>query len=74
MSDPIVQLASIARPGDIVVIALSDRLTDEEYSNLAEQWRTHVGDTIHLALVDGATSMLIARPGEGLDLEKEFPE
>jgi hypothetical protein len=64
MSETVIQLAGIAKPGDTVVIALSSRISDEEYEVLAEQWRTHVGDTIHLALVDGASAMLIARPGE----------
>ena len=60
-----VPLSAVARPGDTVLIGLRDRLSDEELSNMIENFKEFTETTgIHIALVEGATSMLIARPGD----------
>ena len=53
-----VPLSAVARPGDTVLIGLRDR-------NMIENFKEFTETTgIHIALVEGATSMLIARPGD----------
>lgn len=58
-------LAAVARPGDTVIIGLTDVLTDEEHQALVEQWapiREELG--IKIALMEGVSSIVIARPEE----------
>lgn len=74
MSEPVIKLAAIARPGDTLVIGIDYRMDDDEYSNLIEGWKRHVGDDIHVVIVENATSIVVVRPtGDEEEFEKEFP-
>lgn len=75
MATPELDLAAIARPGDTVLIGLRDRMTDEEIGYMAEEFKGFTETTgIHIALVEGATSMVVVRPDEGDEYDKEFPD
>ena len=76
----VVQVAAVARPGDTVLIGLRDRLCDEELGYMIEDFKEFTETTgIHIALVEGVTSMTVARPdaddynewGEGGDVSTE---
>ena len=68
-------VAAVARPGDTVLIGLRDRMTDEEIGYMAEECKGFTETTgIHIALVEGATSMVVARPDTDDEYDKEFPD
>lgn len=74
MATPELNLAAVARPGDTVLIGLADRMTDEELGYLVEDFKQFTETTgIHIALVEGATSMVVARPDDD-EYDKEFPD
>ena len=57
--------ASIARPGDTVIITLRDRLCDEELSEFTEQFKDFFETTgIHVAVIEGVVQMVVVRPGD----------
>lgn len=56
-------VVTVARPGDTVLIGLRDRLCDEELGDMAENFKDFTETTgIHVALVEGVVSMVVARP------------
>jgi hypothetical protein len=70
------EFAGIARPGDTVIVALSERMTDEELSDFRENFEGFLDATgVHLAIVEGVSQMLIVRPGDDVEgIDKEFPD
>jgi hypothetical protein len=75
MADLPLTIAAVARPGDTVLIGLADRMTDEDLGYLVEDFKEFTETTgIHIALVEGATSMVVARPEGDDEYDKEFPD
>lgn len=67
-------VAGIAKPGDTVLIGFDHTLDEAELEAVYEAFRDFTNTTgIHVAVVERATSMIVARPGDD-DLEKEFPD
>lgn len=70
------EIAALARPGDTILIGFDRTLSDEELDDLREGFRGFTETTgVHIAFVEHATSMAVARGSEedGAGLEKEFP-
>ena len=64
------ELAALARPGDTVLIGFDRTLTDEEFEDLREGFEGFTATTgVHIAFVEHAVSMVVARPGEEGDDE-----
>lgn len=56
-------LSAVARPGDTIMIGFARRLTDEELEGMRSDFEQFTEVTgIHIAFVEGATSMVVARP------------
>ena len=63
-------IAAVARPGDTVLIGFDRTLTDEEFEDLREGFGGFTATTgVHIAFVEHAVSMVVARPGEESDDE-----
>lgn len=67
-------IATIARPGDTVLIGFSHSLTDEDIDALDESFKPLIEQGIKVGFMDQVTSMVVFRPDEDADVEKEFPE
>ena len=73
--DIVPHIAAIARPGDTILIGLRDRMTDEELGYLVEDFKEFTETTgIHIALIEGVTSMVVVRPDADDEYDKEFPD
>lgn len=67
-------IAAVARPGDTVLIGFDHTLDEAELEAIYEAFEGFTNETgIHVAVVERASSMIVARPGDD-ELEKEFPE
>lgn len=56
-------LAAVARPGDTILIGFARRMSDEELEGMRSDFEQFTEVTgIHIAFVEGATSMVVARP------------
>ena len=61
------KIAALARPGDTILIGFDRTLSDEELDDLCEGFQDFTETTgVHIAFVEHATSMAVARP-EGTD-------
>lgn len=67
-------IAAVARPGDTVLIGFSHSLTDEDIDALDESFKPLIEQGIKVGFMDQVTSMVVFRPDEDADVEKEFPE
>lgn len=56
-------IAAVAKPGDTIMIGFDRTLTDGELEDLREGFKGFTEKTgIHVAFVEHATSMVVARP------------
>ena len=63
MSDPKIELAAIAQPGDTILIGFDRSLTDKELGELREGFEDFTETTgVHIGFVEHVTSMVVARP------------
>ena len=68
------QIATVARPGDTILIGFDHTLDEVELESLYESFEDFTQTTgIHIAVVERATSMVVARPDRDDEFEKEFP-
>ena len=66
MATPDISMAaSVARPGDTVIITLRDRMCDEELDEFTSQFKDFFETTgIHVAVIEGVVQMVVVRPGD----------
>ncbi len=57
-----VEAAAVARPGDTLVIGIAQRMSDDDYTVLYEQFQPLIDLGIKVAIADGVTSMVVVRP------------
>lgn len=74
MSDPKIELAAIARPGDTILIGFDRTLSDEELDQLREDFEHFTETTgVHIGFVEHATSMVVMRPEDEADQPEYSP-
>ena len=62
------ECTAVARPGDTVIVALSERMSDEELDDFREDFEGFLAATgVHLAIVENVSQMLIVRPGDDIE-------
>lgn len=66
-------IAAIARPGDTVLIGFVDPLDDEDIEGLDQSFEPLRRLGVQIGFTDGVTSMVVIRPGDDTEFEKEFP-
>lgn len=67
-------IAAVARPGDTVLIGFAHQLTDEDIEALDESFRPLMDLGLKIGFMDNVTSMVVFRPDEEAELDKEFPD
>lgn len=57
-----VEAAAVARPGDTLVVGIAQRMSDDDYTVLYEQFQPLINLGIKVAIADGVTAMVVIRP------------
>lgn len=66
-------IAAIARPGDTVLIGFEQELTEDDVEELDEAFEPLRSTGVQIGFTDGVSSMVVIRPGDESDFDKEFP-
>lgn len=64
MSESLLKIAAVAKPGDTVLIGFAHALSDEDIEALDESFRPLIDQGIKIGYMDQVTSMVVVRPGE----------
>ncbi len=66
-------IAAIARPGDTVLIGFAGILDEEDIEALDRAFEPLRRTGVEVGFTDGVSSMVVIRPGDDSDFDKEFP-